>query len=204
MGQVLPIEKEGKAEVQIRFVELRAKGLPLRAIAKELKVSTGTLCDWGAKLEEEIASLKAIELESLYEEFFLLKESRIKSLGGQLKAIQDELSARDLSDVPTEKLLDLSLRFRDALDREYVQPRPISTAEIQTMKALKQDGSVTDLNAADLEKELVSLLLRLRAGTVGKKDAARELSILAGIGKAKEISDLEKKLDRLASVLEDR
>ena len=76
---------------------MRAKGLSYAKIAKELKVSTSTLTNWNQELQEEIAQVKAMELEALQEEYFILKEGRIKLLGEQLKAIQEEISDRDLS-----------------------------------------------------------------------------------------------------------
>ena len=66
---------------------MRAKGLSYAKIAKELKVSTSTLTNWNQELQEEIAQAKAMELEALQEEYFILKEGRIKLLGDQLKAI---------------------------------------------------------------------------------------------------------------------
>src|SRR4030042_3766731 len=72
----------GKEEQKSRFIHLRAKGLSYAKIAKELKVSTSTLTNWNQELLEEIAQAKATELETLQEEYFMLKESRIKLLGG--------------------------------------------------------------------------------------------------------------------------
>ena len=55
----------GKLELKSQFVELRAKGWSYVKIARKLKVSKNTLANWGAELEGEIASLKAMELEAL-------------------------------------------------------------------------------------------------------------------------------------------
>jgi transcriptional regulator with XRE-family HTH domain len=68
-------------------VEHRAKGWSLRKIERKLKVSKSALAIWDRDLEEEIASLKAMELEALYKSYFLAKESRIKALGQQLRKI---------------------------------------------------------------------------------------------------------------------
>jgi transposase len=68
--------EKGKQEQKAQFIELRAKGLSYAAIAKKLKVAKATLANWNAELEAEIASLKAMEIEALYEEYGLLKESR--------------------------------------------------------------------------------------------------------------------------------
>ena len=88
-GNLVDVENEtddlGKEEQKSRFIHLRAKGYSYTKIAKELKVSTSTLSNWNQELLEEIAQAKVVELEALQEEYFMLKEGRIRLLGGQLK-----------------------------------------------------------------------------------------------------------------------
>ena len=120
----------GKLEIKSQFIELRAKGWSYVKIARKLKVSKNTLANWGAELEGEIASLKAMELEALYEKSYMTKEARIRLLGSQLKEIQDELKKRGLEEVSTEKLLDMELKLYQALQAEYVEARPLTDAEI--------------------------------------------------------------------------
>jgi transcriptional regulator with XRE-family HTH domain len=133
-----PVELDiGRVELQQQFVELRAKGWSLRKIERKLKVSKSTLANWDRALEEEIASLKAMELEALYESYFLAKESRIRVLGQQLRRVQQELKSRGLEDVSTEKLMELQLRYLDALQEEHVETRPLSEDEIAELKALR-------------------------------------------------------------------
>jgi hypothetical protein len=71
-----PRSERGKAELKADFVQLRAKGLPYVRIAEQLSVAKSTLANWNAELEAQIASARAMELEVLQEEFFLLKEGR--------------------------------------------------------------------------------------------------------------------------------
>ena len=131
------LQSAGRIELQQSFVEYRAKGWSLRKIERKLKVSKSALANWDRELEEEIASLKAMELEALYESYFLAKEARIKALGQQLRKIQRELKSRGLEDVSTEKLLELQLRYLDALQEEHVEARPLSQDEIAELKALR-------------------------------------------------------------------
>ena len=128
------LEAPGKSELKDQFIELRAKGLSYAKIAKKLKVSKSTLANWSSELEGEIASLRAMELEALYEEYFMAKEGRIKFLGDQLKEIQAELKTRKLDQVSTDKLLELELKVFQALKEEHVEVRPLSDQEIQTLK----------------------------------------------------------------------
>src|SRR5512145_453361 len=84
----------GKEGQKSRFVHLRAKGHSYARIAKELGVSKGTLVNWNIELEAEIADARSVELEALQEQYFLLKEGRIRLLGEQLKTIQAEIGKR--------------------------------------------------------------------------------------------------------------
>ncbi len=132
-ASIRPLSQDGEAgklELKSQFIELRAKGWSYVKISRKLKVSKNTLANWGAELEGEIASLKAMELEALYEKSYMTKEARIKLLGAQLKGIQDELKKRGLEDVSTDKLLDMELKLYQALQAEYVEARPLTDAEI--------------------------------------------------------------------------
>ena len=59
-GNPIDVENEtgglGKEEQKSRFIHLRAKGNSFAKIAKELKVSKGTLSNWSQELEELISS----------------------------------------------------------------------------------------------------------------------------------------------------
>ena len=123
----------GKLELKSQFVELRAKGWSYVKISRRLKVSKNTLTSWGAELEGEIASLKAMEMEALHEKYFMNKESRIRLLGEQLKEIKAELKRRGLEDVSTEKLLDMELKLYQALQAEYVETRPLTEEEMEIL-----------------------------------------------------------------------
>jgi len=131
-------DRPGKLELQQDFIEYRAKGWSYAKIARKLKVAKSTLASWASDLEEEIASAKAMELEALLERYYLLKESRIKLLGEQIKAMEKELKARDLTKVPTEKLLEILLKYHQQLKEEYVEPKVLSPEKIQELKALKE------------------------------------------------------------------
>ena len=105
-----------------RFIELRAKGLSFDKIAKDLGKAKQTLIDWSKDYQEEIANLKALELETLYEKYYLQKEARIKTFGDMLNKIKAEIETRDLSDVPTARLLDLLLTYDRQAKEELIEP----------------------------------------------------------------------------------
>lgn len=117
-------------ETKERFIELRAKGWSFDKIAKELGKAKQTLIDWSKELEDEIANLKALELEALYEKHYLLKENRIETFGVLLRKLKDEVMSRDLSDVPTDKLLELLLKYNSQVKEEIVEPIYKSSQEL--------------------------------------------------------------------------
>ncbi len=107
--------------VKEKFIELRSKGLTYNSIAEEIGVSQRTLIRWSKDFEEEIANLKATELEALQEEYFMKKEKKIRLFGDKFIAIVKELDNRDLSDISTEKLFLLLIKYSDYLSNEQVE-----------------------------------------------------------------------------------
>jgi transposase-like protein len=181
----------GKEEQKHQFVMLRAKGYSYARIASKLGVAKGTLTAWNIELEAEIAKARSVELEALQEEFFLLKEGRIRLIGEQLKAIQTEIGKRDLSKVGTEKLLDLQLRYFGELKGEYVETG-------------QRTGIGPKLNSSDISEQLQSLLSRYRAGEIGEPQAKLEQAVLQSMLKAIEQTELAAKLERLEAVIRSR
>lgn len=117
-----------------RFIELRAKGYSFDKIAKELGKAKQTLIDWSKDLQEEIANVKALELEALYEKYYLFKEGKIQKYGAILSKITSELEERDFSKVNTGQLLELYLLYFEKLSQEVIEPTFKSTAEVEEEK----------------------------------------------------------------------
>lgn len=134
-GSLIPADEVGKEELKHEFIELRAKGYSYRKIAKRLDVSIATLSNWRQELEGEIATLKAEELDALYERYYMTKQQKITQLGRQLKAVQKELRSRDYEDVSTEKLLEMQLKLYQALEDEKTELRPLSSQEIEELRS---------------------------------------------------------------------
>ena len=181
----------GKEEQKSRFIHLRAKGLSYAKIAKELKVSTSTLSNWNQELLEEISQAKALELEALQEEYFMLKEGRIRLLGGQLKALQTEIGKRDLSKIKTDKLMELQLRYFDELKTEYV-----ATAT--------RNKTGTKLDSKEITEQLQVVLERYKAGEIDESQAKLEQAVLQSMLKAIEQTQLAAKLERLEAIVRSR
>jgi IS30 family transposase len=117
-----------------RFIELRAKGYSFDKIAKQLGKAKQTLLDWSRDLDQEIAQAKALELDSLYESYSLYKEARLKTLGEILSKLKKEVDNRDLTDLPTDRLLDLFLKYEGVVKESLVEPVFKSSKEIEEEK----------------------------------------------------------------------
>jgi len=121
-------------EQKEKFIEMRAQGYSFDKIAKELGRAKQTLLDWSKEYEEEIANLKALELDALYEKYYLHKEQRLQTFAELLDKIKQEIDKRKLSDVTTEKLLELYLKYQAQIKEEIVEPVFKSSDEVQDEK----------------------------------------------------------------------
>ena len=173
-----------KLDKQAEFIKLRAKGLSLRQCGEALGTNKDTCNKWDKELKAQIAKHKSERLQDVYTEYGMYKEARIKALGTALNNISDELSSRDLSDVPTDKLLDYKLKYTTALSEEYV---PIS--------AQTDEGQVLD--AKTIINRLDDLYKRVRDGEATKEQAQTELVVLSGMLRAYDTTELEEKMDKL-------
>ncbi len=98
-------------ETKARFMELRGQGLPLKSIADEIGVSKTTLVNWEQDFKEQIDNLRAMELEALYDKYFLSVRKKVEFFGEVLSQIQRELETRDLSTIQTGKLFAMYAHF---------------------------------------------------------------------------------------------
>lgn len=110
-------------DIKTKFIELRAKGNSLNNIADTLGVSKQTLINWSKDLQIEISNFKAFEYDELVNKYQIGKEYKLKSYKTMLNKLEAELEKRDLTDVKTDKLLEIYLKTYDSLTKEVT---PIS------------------------------------------------------------------------------
>ncbi len=108
---------EDKTDKQQEFIELRAKGNSFDRIAKILGISKGTLIHWSKELEIDIGNYIALEADALLDKYKMSKLSQLENYGAQLEKIRAELEKRDLSEVPTPKLVEMQLKIMEAVSR---------------------------------------------------------------------------------------
>lgn len=127
---------------QGQFIELRAAGQSYNNISVQLKVSKPTLIKWSREFSHEIKNAKALQLETIREEYLLSHEHRLRILGTQLNKITKEILKRDLSEVPTWRLFDMHRKTINQIakndnETEFTVDIPFDSEESMT-KMLNQ------------------------------------------------------------------
>lgn len=107
-----------KIEKQITdFIQMRIEGKSFDEIAKEMAIAKSTLIDWNKKtnVRETIGEGKAFAINAVVKAFQYDRQARLKTLLQLSKKINDELQSRDLADIPTDKLLQMSIANENRL-----------------------------------------------------------------------------------------
>ena len=119
---------------KLKIVELRSLGRSIASIAKEVGVAKQTVVDVCKDMKEEVAALHALQLDELYEKEKIGTEERIRNFSSLLAKIKAELEERSLTDVPTDKLVDMYLKTASALEGAIVEPIFKSSTEQEEEK----------------------------------------------------------------------
>jgi transposase-like protein len=102
---------------QKKFIELRAKNYSFQRISDKIGVSKPTLFKWDKKFSHEIDTLNSIELEGLYQEYMTTTKQRVEYLGKLHQKLIKELQNRELTDVKTDKLLEMIIKTSNELEQ---------------------------------------------------------------------------------------
>ena len=105
-------------EVRQKFIERRAQGWSLARLASELGVARSTLIEWSRQLRFELQNQTAIELDDLQNRLLGPRQHRATVLAEKLALIEAELKKRDLAQVSTAQLFDLSAALRRQIAQE--------------------------------------------------------------------------------------
>jgi len=124
-------------ETKLACFELRAQGKSLASIADTVGVRRQTVANWLNEHVEEVENLKELALDELRETCRMTKQTRIERLSTRLEHITAELEKRDLSDVPTAKLMELELKTRAELAKEFAEPSIRSEQQLRDAKATR-------------------------------------------------------------------
>lgn len=115
-----------------QFIELRAKGYSFSKIAVQLGISKPTLIQWAQDETNvrNIHNLRALYIDELQEKYAMTKRHRVAVFGVALERAKTEFEKRDLSEVPTDKLVALMIRVSDTLRQDETAIEIIGEPEI--------------------------------------------------------------------------
>ena len=99
-----------------QIIELRSQGLSFDKISKKVKLAKNTVLKIAKKHYVEIQNMQEMRLDSLRKQLELREEDKYRRLAEMLGVIRTELAKRDLSDVATDKLMQIYLKTLDAID----------------------------------------------------------------------------------------
>lgn len=108
-----------KAEIKKQqFITMRIEGQSFAAIAKSLSISKSHLVEWNKEADTRTAINEglAIQLNDTVRTLEMGKQSRIAAMLRIYKKIVQELESRDLADVPTDKLIQLSVLLNQKIN----------------------------------------------------------------------------------------
>ena len=172
------------------FIKLRAAGQSYSQIAEKLHVSKSTCGKWAKELKDQIDELKRGELNELIESYGMAKEARIKRLGDMLARIDNTLKEIDLAEIEPAKLLEIRLKYAEALKAEYTGTKPAITLD--------------NVDAKSILAALGDLLNRARAGEITTEQAKKESLILSQLLKAYDMVEIKAKVDELEAIIRGR
>lgn len=118
-----------------RFIELRARGYSFEKISQEIGVSKPTLIVWERKNEEQIAELRAIEIQAILEKYKLMRLERAEAFSSVLSLALEELKQRgeQIKTMSTDKLLSMVLLLEKRLleDAGFYMQSPLEQIAYQ-------------------------------------------------------------------------
>lgn len=159
---------------KLMFVTLRANNLSLTKIADELGVSRRTCSKWDKEFSQQILEEQKKRQEECKELYFIQRKARIKRLSDTLKRIDNELCDKDFSEIPTENLLKLKLKYESELAKENFTRSEISIDGGDTDRIKKAisdihkkiaDGSISG-EQAKLQLETIRTMIQANKQTV--------------------------------------
>lgn len=118
-----------------QFIELRAKGYSFQKISDELEISKPTLMEWSkdTNINRDIQNQRTLVVDDLQERYAITRRHRITLFGEFLQKAKDELNNRDMSDVPTDRLITMVIKLSDTLKADETELELIGEIELQPL-----------------------------------------------------------------------
>lgn len=114
-----PTKKEIEAEnirIQNEYYERREAGESIHSISDSMNIDYEYCLDLEDRFKKEIEIHRKLTLQKNLYDSGQSKTNRIKSLSVLLNRINEELEKRDLSDVPSDKLIITGIKLNEYID----------------------------------------------------------------------------------------
>lgn len=138
---------KNKEDFLEKFVEMRISGKTFAEISEALDVSKQTLINWSKNEETKgaISFGRLMRFQSTLKTFELDREARVQRLAVLAQKINAELEKRDLSEIPTDKLL----KMAEINERRLSDAIPVTTFQSDNPSFEWVDNSSFRFNPAD-------------------------------------------------------
>lgn len=142
------------------FIQLRAEGKSHEFIAQQLGIARSTCAEWENQLCGQIEEYKKREIQELGESYGMVKEARVRSLGKTLKRLDEAIDVADFSSIDPAKLLELKLRYMDALGNEISSLNPEESTEeisvqIKNLSVTQLQSLIKQVSSPSEEKTVI-------------------------------------------------
>lgn len=113
---------ENKTDKQRSFIELRAKGNSFDTIAKKLNISKTTLISWSKSFDLEIKNQTSVEMDLIRDQLALTRRHQLELYGEQLSLVREEIEKRDLTEIKTDKLIEIEIKLLNTINDLNTEP----------------------------------------------------------------------------------
>jgi len=123
-----------------QFIELRAKGYSFQKISDELSISKPTLIDWSKDTDtnRDIQNQRTLAVDELQERYAITRRHRIVVFGEFLQKAKDELNNRDMSDIPTDRLITMVIKLSNTLKADETELELLGEIELPSFRIGEQ------------------------------------------------------------------
>lgn len=101
-----------------QFIYLKAQGITHKEIQKQLNISEATCTRLNKQLKNKIKELQKETATQVKETLKANQKERLKILTESLTKINTSLEVADLNEIPPHRLLDLQLKYIEAIKQE--------------------------------------------------------------------------------------
>lgn len=107
-----------ESECKEKFIQLRVENKSFDKISDELNVSKPTLIKWSKEFQHQIANLKAVQLESIRDNYLITREHNAKLYRALLDKVQAEIEKKEFTQYSFESLMTLYNQYSQRIENE--------------------------------------------------------------------------------------